>query len=83
MFIPSSIVNQLLPQSTRIRTRTTPPLQLRRLQLPPMKVVTPLVVVLVLAALLAAQAIGAPRSEVRDVRRLLPGAHLMRQLYVY
>ena len=48
-----------------------------------MKVVTPLVVDLDLAALLAAQAIGAPRSEVRDVHRLLPGAHLMRQLYVY
>ena len=79
----SSTVNQLLHQSTHIRTRTTLPLQLRRLQLPLMKVVTPLVVVLDLAALLAAQAIGAPRSEVPDVRRLLPGAHLMRLLYVF
>jgi hypothetical protein len=48
-----------------------------------MKVVTPLAVGLDLAALLAAQAIGAPRSEARDVRRLLPGVHLMRLLYVY
>jgi len=37
------------------------------------------VVVLALAALLAAQAIGALRSETRDVRRP-PGAHLMRPL---
>ena len=59
------------------------PLQQQRLRLPLMKVATPLVVVLDLAALLAAQVIGAPRSEVRGARRPLPGAHLMRPLYVY
>lgn len=76
-------MNQPLHQLTRIRTRTTLPPQQRRLQLPLMKVVMLLVVVLDLAALLAAQAIEAPRTETRDVRRRLPGAHLMRPLYVF
>jgi hypothetical protein len=82
LFTSSSTVNQLPRQSTRIRTRTTLPLLRQRLPLLLTKVVTPLVVVLALVALLAAQAIGAPRFEVRDVRRRLPGARLMRQLYV-
>jgi hypothetical protein len=82
MFTPSSTVNQQFHQLTRIRTHTTLPPPQRRLQLPLTKVVTRLVVVLALAALLAAQAIGALRSETRDVRRP-PGAHLMRPLYVF
>jgi hypothetical protein len=82
-YLPSSsTVNQLPHQSTPIRTRTTLLLQRRRLQLPLTKVVTPLVVVRDLAAPLAALVIGAPHSEVQDVRRL-PGALLMRPLYVY
>ena len=83
VFTPTSTVNRLLHQLIRIRTHTTFPPQQRQLQLPLMKVVTSLVVVLDLAALLVAQAIGAPRTETRprDVRRL-PGAHPMRLLYV-
>lgn len=83
VFIFSSTVNQLLLLLTRIRTHTTLPPQQRRLQLPLTKVVTRLVVALDLAALLAALAIGAPRSEVRDVLRHLPDAPLMRLLYVF
>jgi hypothetical protein len=83
VFTFSSTVNQLLPQSTRIRTRTTLPLLLRRLQLPLTKIVTPLVDVRDLAALLAALVIGAPHSEAQDVLRRLPDALLMRPLYVY
>ena len=81
MFTSSSTVNQLPHQSTLIRTRTTLPLQ-QQLQLPLMKVVTPLVVVHDLVALLAALVIVAPHLKVQDVRRL-PGALLMRPLYVY
>lgn len=81
MFTSSSTVNQLPHQSTLIRTRTTLPLQ-QQLQLPLMKVVTPLVVVRDLVALLAALVIVAPHLKVQDVRRL-PGALLMRPLYVY
>ena len=82
IFTSSSTVNQQPHQSTLIRTRTTLPLQ-RRLQLPLTKVVMPLVVVRDLVALLAALVIGAPHSKAQDARRRLPGALLMRPLYVY